>query len=70
MVVDGLGSVWSSVEVSGFLPGGGAESWLQETAEIDLQAVGIQPNRSISFEIRLTEGQDCLILSDTWHWTT
>lgn len=63
MVVDGLGSVWSSVEVSGFLPGGGAESWQQETAEVDLQAVGVLSNRSISFEIRLTDGHDPLASS-------
>lgn len=63
MVVDGLSSVWSSVEVSEFLPGGGAESWMQETAEIDLQAVGVLPNRSISFEIRLADGQDPLASS-------
>ena len=63
VVVDGLGSVWSSVEVSGLLPGGGSETWLQETAEIDLQAVGVLPNRSISFEIRLADGQDPLAYS-------
>ena len=44
IVVSGLGSVWSSVEASSSSPGGGntTGSWLQETAEIDLQAVGIQ----------------------------
>ena len=44
VVVSGLGSVWSSVEVSSFSPGGDSTtgSWVQETAEIDLQAVGIQ----------------------------
>ena len=61
--VGGLGSVWSSVEVSSLPPGeggGGATtgSWVQEIVEIDLQAVGIQVNRSLAFVVSLAEGQN------------
>ena len=64
VVVDGLDSVWSSVLVSDFSPGGGGrgrlESLVRETAEIDLQAVGILVNRTLTFEISLAEGQNPL----------
>ena len=60
--VSGLGSIWSSVEVSRFPPagtGGGATgSWVQESVEIDLQGVGVQVNRSLTFMISLAEGED------------
>lgn len=58
--VGGLGSVWSSVEESSFSPGGGERtaSWVQEIVEIDLQGVGVQVNRSLSFVVSLAEGED------------
>ena len=67
VLVDGLGSIWSSVEVSGLLPPGGAGmSWTSETVEIDLQAVGLQANRTLSFEFSLAEGQDPLATVDRY----
>ena len=59
-VVSGLGSIWSSVEVSDLSLGGSrpSSSWVQETVEIDLQGVGIEVNRSLSFMISLAEGED------------
>ena len=58
MIVGGLGSVWSSIEISPGTTGGkGEESWLQQTVEIDLQAVGVQPNRTLTFEISWAEGR-------------
>ena len=66
VVVSGLGSVWSSVEVSSFPPGGytTTTSWVQETVEIDLQAVGVQVNRTLAFVISLAEGEDPLTSTD------
>ena len=48
------------MEVSSFSPGGGGTtgSWVQEMVEIDLQAIGIQVNRSLVFVISLAEGED------------
>ena len=52
------------MEVSTSFPpgGGGGEvttgSWVQEIVEIDLQAVGIQVNRSLAFVVSLAEGQN------------
>lgn len=57
--VDGLGSVWSSVEVSRLSPPGDAQ-WTSETVEIDLQAVRVQMNRTLSFVFGLSEGEDPL----------
>lgn len=60
VLVDGLGSIWSSVEEgSRFSPGrgGGVVSWQPETVEIDLQTVGVQSNRTLTFVIGLAEGR-------------
>lgn len=58
--VSGLGSIWSSMEVSRFPPDrtGATESWVQESVEIDLQGVGVWMNRSLTFTISLAEGED------------
>jgi hypothetical protein len=49
--------------VSSFPPGGTGDggatgSWMEESVEIDLQGVGVQVNRSLSFVISLAEGED------------
>ena len=59
VVVSGLGSVWSSVEGDRT-----TTSWVQETVEIDLQAVGVQVNRTLAFVISLAEGEDPLTSTD------
>ena len=71
VVVSSLGSVWSSVEVSSFSPGGGSTtgSWLQETAEIDLQAVGIQVRiwyRILVMGFASVHGNQILELEKNW----
>ncbi len=53
VVVDGLGSVWSSLTVN---DQGVGSSWLDEVALIDLESVAVLANRRLSFVASLAEG--------------
>ena len=55
--MDSLGVIWSSVLVTDFSTQEPTSSeWLQESIQIDLQAINFQDNRSLSFQMNMAEG--------------